>query len=74
MWWFRVPSDHILCGDSRSILCFTALPSGSHLTWKPHEAASNKHPTAASPLGFKALGLRLQSFSKRQEEKKPQMQ
>ena len=56
---------------SRVVTQEDALPSCFHLTWKPPEAASNKHPTAASSLGLKALGMRLQSFSKRQEKENP---
>ena len=68
--WVRVPPGQISCGDSGGLLYFAALSSGSHLTWKPPEAASNKHPTAASPLGLKALGMRLQSFFQKAGEGK----
>lgn len=71
MWWVKSSPDQIPCRDSRSLLYFTALPSGSHLTRKPPEGASNKHPIAASPFGLKALGMRLHSFSKRQEKESP---
>lgn len=61
-----------LCGDLAFLLTkshvvtplLPALPSASHFTWKPPEAAS--HQTAVSPLG-----MRVQSCSQRQEKGNP---